>query len=100
MCTTLVFLLVVRIDIVFTSTNVYTPQIGFDSFHCHLSIASMADRNRLTIRPCHLSSVSHPLPCASERPLCGNGDFDLNTGLDVDDDLLDNFSGSVEVDEA
>ena len=32
--------------------------------------------------------------------LCGNGDLNLNTGLDVDDDLLDNLGGGVEVDEA
>jgi hypothetical protein len=32
--------------------------------------------------------------------LCGDGDLDLNTGLDVDDDLLDDLSGGVEVDEA
>jgi len=28
--------------------------------------------------------------------LSGNGDLNLNTGLDVDDDLLDNLSGGVE----
>lgn len=31
--------------------------------------------------------------------LCGNGNFNLNTSLDVDDDLLDNLGGSIEVDE-
>jgi hypothetical protein len=33
------------------------------------------------------------------KPLCGDGDLDLNTGLDVDDDLLDDLGGSVEIDE-
>lgn len=28
--------------------------------------------------------------------LCGDGDFDLDTSLDVDDDLLDDFGGGVE----
>jgi hypothetical protein len=31
--------------------------------------------------------------------LSSDGDFDLNTGLDVDDDLLDNLSRGVEIDE-
>lgn len=31
--------------------------------------------------------------------LCGNGDLNLNTGLDVDDDLLDDLSGGVKVDQ-
>jgi hypothetical protein len=31
--------------------------------------------------------------------LSSNGDLNLNTGLDVDDDLLDNLGGGVEVDE-
>lgn len=30
--------------------------------------------------------------------LCSNGDLDLHTGLDVDDDLLDDFGGGVEID--
>ena len=34
------------------------------------------------------------------KPLCGDGNLNLDTGLDVDDDLLDDLSGSVEVDEA
>jgi hypothetical protein len=34
------------------------------------------------------------------KRLCGDGDLNLNTGLDVDDDLLDNLGGGVEVDEA
>jgi hypothetical protein len=33
------------------------------------------------------------------KRLCGDGDLNLNTGLDVDDDLLDNLGGGVEVDE-
>ena len=35
-------------------------------------------------------------------PLClsSNGDLDLDTGLDVDDDLLDNLGGSSQVDQA
>ena len=36
----------------------------------------------------------------SVKPLCGDSDLNLDTGLDVDDDLLDNLGGSVEVDEA
>lgn len=39
----------------------------------------------------HLSSSKH---------LLGNSDLNLNTSLDVDDDLLDNLGGGVEVDEA
>ena len=31
--------------------------------------------------------------------LCGDGDLNLNTGLDVDDDLLDDLSGGVKVDQ-
>jgi hypothetical protein len=58
----------------------------------------MADRNRLAIPT--LPLLHCPIPHALERPLCGDGDFDLDTGLDVDDDLLDNFGGSVEIDEA
>ena len=34
------------------------------------------------------------------KPLCGDGNLNLDTGLDVDDDLLDDLSGGVEVDEA
>jgi len=34
------------------------------------------------------------------KPLCGDGNLNLDTSLDVDDDLLDNLGGSVEVDEA
>jgi len=37
--------------------------------------------------------------CRNNR-LCGNGDLNLNTGLDVDDDLLDDLSGGVEVNES
>jgi hypothetical protein len=40
-----------------------------------------------------------PLHIPTE-PLCGDGDLDLNTGLDVDDDLLDDLGGRVEIDEA
>lgn len=32
--------------------------------------------------------------------LSSNGDLDLDTGLDVDDDLLDDLSGGGQVDEA
>ena len=31
--------------------------------------------------------------------LCGDGDLNLNTGLDVDDDLLDDLGGGVKVDQ-
>ena len=37
--------------------------------------------------------------CQSKR-LSGNGNLNLDTSLDVDDDLLDDLSGGVEVDEA
>ena len=33
------------------------------------------------------------------KRLCGNGDLNLNTGLDVDDDLLNDLSGGVNVDQ-
>jgi hypothetical protein len=33
-------------------------------------------------------------------PLCRNSDLNLNTGLDVDDDLLDNLGRGVQVDKA
>ncbi len=35
-------------------------------------------------------------PCL---PLCGDSDLDFDTSLDVDDDLLDNLGGGVEIDE-
>ena len=38
--------------------------------------------------------------CVPTKRLCGDGNLNLNTGLDVDDDLLDNLGGGVEVDEA
>lgn len=34
------------------------------------------------------------------KPLCRNSDLNLDTGLDVDDDLLDDFGRGVEVDQA
>jgi hypothetical protein len=34
------------------------------------------------------------------RPLCGNGDLNLDTSLDVDDDLFNYFGWGVQVDEA
>jgi hypothetical protein len=34
------------------------------------------------------------------KPLCGNSDLDLDTSLDVDDNLLDDLGGGVQVDEA
>jgi hypothetical protein len=34
------------------------------------------------------------------RHLSGNGDLNLNTSLDVDDDLLDDLGGGVKVDQA
>lgn len=33
-------------------------------------------------------------------PLCGDSDLDLDASLDVDDDLLDDLGGGVQVDEA
>ena len=38
--------------------------------------------------------------CVPTKRLCGDGNLNLNTSLDVDDDLLDNLGGGVEVDEA
>ena len=35
------------------------------------------------------------LPDTASTHLSGNGDLNLNTGLDVDDDLLDNLGGGV-----
>jgi hypothetical protein len=37
---------------------------------------------------------------ARTKPLCGDGDLNLDTGLDVDDDLLDDLGRRVKVDEA
>jgi hypothetical protein len=37
---------------------------------------------------------------AAIKRLCGDGNLDLNTGLDVDDDLLNDLGGRVEIDEA
>ena len=42
--------------------------------------------------------LSFPLADAVHH-LCGDGDLNLNTGLDVDDDLLDDLSGGVKVDQ-
>jgi hypothetical protein len=48
--------------------------------------------------------VSNPTlgtpPSYSCLRLSSDGDLNLNTGLDVDDDLLDNLGGGVQVDEA
>lgn len=41
-----------------------------------------------------------PLLFASQPNLSSNGDLNLDTGLDVDDDLLDDLGGSSQVDEA
>lgn len=40
--------------------------------------------------------MTQPLPCTrlEQSHLGGNGDLNLNTGLDVDDDLLDGLGGS------
>ena len=35
------------------------------------------------------------VPDTASTHLSGNGDLNLNTGLDVDDDLLDDLSGGV-----
>ena len=35
-------------------------------------------------------------PNLTVKYLSSNGDFDLNTGLDIDDDLLDDLGGGVE----
>jgi hypothetical protein len=37
--------------------------------------------------------------CTQITRLCGDGDFDLNTGLDVDDDLLHDLGRGVQVDQ-
>lgn len=47
------------------------------------------------------SSTSSSQARKNQRPhLSSNGDLNLNTGLDVDDNLLDNLGGGVQVDEA
>jgi hypothetical protein len=51
------------------------------------------------VQATYLSRSYTPAQVPTKR-LCGNGDLNLNTGLDVDDDLLDNLGGGVEVDEA
>ena len=44
------------------------------------------------------TGLSFPL-ADTVHHLCGDGDLNLNTGLDVDDDLLNDLSGGVEVDQ-
>ncbi len=34
------------------------------------------------------------------HPLCSDGDLDLDTRLDVDDDLLDDLGWRIEIDQA
>jgi hypothetical protein len=58
------------------------------------------DASRTSCEPRCCSCPSQPIfspPCLR---LCRNGDLNLNTGLDVDDDLLDDLGRRVEVDEA
>jgi len=46
--------------------------------------------------------VQHCAPCLvlwESIRLCGDGDLNLDTSLDVDDDLLDNLGWGVQVDE-
>lgn len=40
-----------------------------------------------------------PEICLLERHLCGNSDLNLNTGLNVDDDLLDGLGGGKEAED-
>lgn len=47
----------------------------------------------------HSVSVSIASSLASSTRLGGDGDLDLDTGLDVDDDLLDDLGGGVEAGE-
>jgi len=44
------------------------------------------------------TDLSFPVADAVHH-LCGDGDLNLNTGLDVDDNLLDDLSGSFKVDQ-
>ena len=44
--------------------------------------------------------LSFPNGWVAVQHLSGNGDLNLNTSLDVDDDLLDDLSGGVKVDQA
>jgi len=50
------------------------------------------------------TSLIHPLPLLPfshipTKPLCSNRNLNLNTSLDVDDDLLDDLSRRMEIDE-
>jgi hypothetical protein len=53
----------------------------------------------LFITTCLLQTLTLFHSHMTTKPLCGDGDLDLNTGLDVDDDLLDDLGGRVEIDE-
>jgi hypothetical protein len=46
-----------------------------------------------------LQTLTLLLPHVAMKRLCGDGDLNLNTGLDVDDDLLDDLGRCVEIDE-
>lgn len=50
-------------------------------------------------RPTHDGLLPSSILHRARTNLCGNGHLHLNTGLDVDDDLLDDLSGCVQVDE-
>ena len=45
-------------------------------------------------------ALSHSHFSSQHNRSRGNGDLDLNTGLDVDNDLLDDLGGGVQVDES
>lgn len=50
-------------------------------------------------RPTHDGLLPSSILHRERTNLCGNGHLHLDTGLDVDDDLLDDLSGCVQVDE-
>lgn len=63
-----------------------------------LSNAAFPSPKPIPLRPSYNknSSLQHFFRGVVSYRLCGNGDLDLDTGLDVDDDLLDNLGGGVE----
>jgi hypothetical protein len=72
-----------------------------DNQNLHCSIDASYFRRPLS-GCCHRTRISRAINlelCKFLRAcqhLSGNGDLNLNTGLDVDDDLLDNLGGSVQ----
>lgn len=67
----------------------------------HSSLFLLAVGPRSSACPSSLSRTKRPsIHSEPTMHLSSNGDLNLNTGLDVDDDLLDNLSWGVQVDEA